>query len=127
MKSTRVDSVTRVLAIKIFEGDGMVSSWMATDNFLLLEKQSHGLLAETKRRLPPPFPPDQKSWDAALKLLLLFFFFFQNPILLRFVGLDRLFGSHYDEYVIEYSDFQTTLDPTVFDYAKSKLVEQLQH
>ncbi len=47
----------------------------------------------------------------------------QNPILLRFVGLDRLFGSHYDEYVIEYSDFQTTVDATVFDYAKSRLTE----
>ncbi len=46
----------------------------------------------------------------------------QNPILLRFVGLDRLFGSHYDEYVIEYSDFQTTVDATVFDYAKSRLI-----
>ncbi len=46
----------------------------------------------------------------------------QNPILFRFVGLDRLFGSHYDEYVIEYSDFETTVDATVFDYAKSEFV-----
>ncbi len=48
--------------------------------------------------------------------------FAQNPILFRFVGLDRLFGSHYDEYVIEYSDFETTVDATVFDYAKSEFV-----
>ncbi|XP_064398726.1 digestive cysteine proteinase 1-like [Halichondria panicea] len=41
----------------------------------------------------------------------------KNPITLRFVGFDRLFNSYYDEYVIEYSDFETTLDATVFDYA----------
>ena len=46
----------------------------------------------------------------------------QAPVLLRFVGYDRLFGSHYDEYDIIYSSF-TALEPnpTVFDLQKSEL------
>ena len=44
-----------------------------------------------------------------------------KPVVLRFVGYDRLFGSHYDEYVIVYSDFDSSApDPNVFEYQKGK-------
>ena len=43
------------------------------------------------------------------------------PVLVHFIGYDRLFGSHYDEYVIIYSDFDNSVpDPKVFDYEKRK-------
>ena len=43
------------------------------------------------------------------------------PVLLRFIGYDRLFGSHYDEYVVIYNTFTPNgVDPAVFDLEKSK-------
>ena len=42
------------------------------------------------------------------------------PVVLRFVGYDRLFGSHYDEYIILYSSFVPNVDSSVFDIEKSK-------
>lgn len=46
-----------------------------------------------------------------------------NPVILHFVGYDRLFGSHYDEYVVEYTTFtSSTPDPSVFDYQESELI-----
>ena len=47
--------------------------------------------------------------------------FTQTPVLLRFRGYDRLFGSHYDEYVIEYSGFSAAINQSVFSYATSEL------
>lgn len=45
----------------------------------------------------------------------------EKPVLLYFLGYDRLFGSHYDEYAIIYTDFNGSApDPEVFDYQKSK-------
>lgn len=44
-----------------------------------------------------------------------------HPVLLHFVGFDRLFGSHYDEYDILYNSFVVGApDPSVFDYASRK-------
>ena len=44
-----------------------------------------------------------------------------KPVVLHFVGFDRLFGSHYDEYDVVYTDFVSSApDPNVFDYHKSK-------
>ena len=44
-------------------------------------------------------------------------------MILHFVGYDRLFGSHYDEYVVEYTTFtSSTPDPSVFDYQESELI-----
>ena len=44
-----------------------------------------------------------------------------KPVVLHFVGFDRLFGSHYDEYDIVYTDFVSSApDPSVFDYQTSK-------
>ena len=40
------------------------------------------------------------------------------PVVLHFVGYDRLFGSHYDEYVILYKTFVPGVDPSVFDIEK---------
>ena len=42
------------------------------------------------------------------------------PVVLYFVGYDRLFGSHYDEYVILYSTFAPGVDPSVFDIEKGE-------
>ena len=40
----------------------------------------------------------------------------QAPILLEFVGYDRLFGSHYDKYIIQYSTFISgPLPSSIFD------------
>lgn len=39
----------------------------------------------------------------------------QYPVLLTFIGYDRLLGSHYDEYTIVYQDFSTEVNPSVFD------------
>ena len=45
------------------------------------------------------------------------------PVLVHFIGYDRLFGSHYDEYVIIYSQFDSGVpDPKVFDYEKREFV-----
>ena len=39
-----------------------------------------------------------------------------SPVSLYFLGYDRIFGSHYDEYTITYSSFTaTTPDPSVFE------------
>ena len=44
-----------------------------------------------------------------------------QPVVLHFVGYDRVFGSHYDEYDIVYTDFSATApDPSVFEYQESK-------
>lgn len=42
------------------------------------------------------------------------------PVVLHFVGYDRLFGSHYDEYIILYSSFVPNVDSSAFDIEKSK-------
>ena len=43
------------------------------------------------------------------------------PLVLHFVGYDRLFGSHYDEYDVIYSTFSSTApDPSVFEFQESK-------
>ena len=43
------------------------------------------------------------------------------PVSLTFVGYDRLFGSHYDKYVIMYSDFSTDPpEPSTFDVPNGK-------
>ena len=43
------------------------------------------------------------------------------PVSLTFVGYDRLFGSHYDKYVITYSDFSTDPpEPSTFDVPNGK-------
>ena len=44
------------------------------------------------------------------------------PVVFRFVGFDDLFGSHFDEYVLEYNTVDTNVDPSVFDVYKSKSV-----
>ncbi len=45
------------------------------------------------------------------------------PVMLHFVGYDRLFGSHYDEYIVEYDSFMPRLEnETVFDLEQSELV-----
>ena len=45
----------------------------------------------------------------------------QYPILLHFIGYDNLFGSHYDEYVVEYNTFSPSApDPDVFKFQDSK-------
>ena len=36
-------------------------------------------------------------------------------MLLSFIGFDRLFGSHYDQYVIVYETFSKSIDPSVFN------------
>ena len=44
-----------------------------------------------------------------------------QPVVLHFIGYDRLFGSHYDEYDVVYSDFIASApDPSVFDYQNRK-------
>ena len=44
-----------------------------------------------------------------------------NPVVLHFIGYDRLFGSHYDEYDVVYTTFKSgSPDPTVFDIQDSK-------
>jgi len=44
------------------------------------------------------------------------------PLLFRFVGYDELFGSHYDEYILEYDMINTSsIDPAVFDIYKGEL------
>jgi len=43
------------------------------------------------------------------------------PVVFHFIGYDDLFGSHYDEYVLEYDLVDTKIDPSVFDIYKSKL------
>jgi len=41
----------------------------------------------------------------------------QYPVILRFVGYDNLFGSHYDEYIVEYNTFTPSApDPDVFKF-----------
>ena len=47
----------------------------------------------------------------------------QFPVFFRFIGYDRLFGSHYDEYIIEYNTFDTQIDSTQFDIEKSKQLQ----
>ena len=43
------------------------------------------------------------------------------PVSLTFVGYDRLFGSHYDKYIITYSDFSTDPpEPSTFDVPDGK-------
>ena len=43
------------------------------------------------------------------------------PLVLHFVGYDRLFGSHYDEYDVIYKTFSSSApDPSVFDFQESK-------
>ena len=42
------------------------------------------------------------------------------PLVFAFIGYDDLFGSHYDEYVIEYDKVETTVDSSVFDIYHSK-------
>ena len=45
----------------------------------------------------------------------------QAPVQLFFLGVDRLLGSHYDEYFIKYNSFMTGIaDPSVFDHEQSK-------
>ena len=42
-----------------------------------------------------------------------------QPVVLHFIGYDRLFGSHYDEYDIVYTEFIASApDPSVFEYQK---------
>ena len=50
----------------------------------------------------------------------------QFPVFFRFVGYDRLFGSHYDEYIIEYNTFSSdNVDTSPFDVVKSELLTYL--
>lgn len=43
------------------------------------------------------------------------------PVLLHFIGYDRLFGSHYDEYIVMYDTFTVGVkDESVFDLEQSK-------
>lgn len=42
------------------------------------------------------------------------------PVIFRFIGYDDLFGSHFDEYILEYDSVDTSVDPSVFDIYKSK-------
>ena len=44
----------------------------------------------------------------------------QNPVMFFFVGYDDLFGSHYDEYVIEYDTVETTMNSSAFDIYQCK-------
>ena len=44
-----------------------------------------------------------------------------NPVVLHFIGYDRLFGSHYDEYDVVYTTFKSgSPDPSVFEIQDSK-------
>ena len=44
-----------------------------------------------------------------------------QPLVLHFIGYDRLFGSHYDEYDIIYTQFNSNVpNPKVFEYQKGK-------
>lgn len=46
-----------------------------------------------------------------------------TPYSLSFVGYDRLFGSHYDEYIIMYTEFSPTKpNPTKFKVPDGKVV-----
>ena len=46
-----------------------------------------------------------------------------KPLMLYFLGYDRLFGSHYDEYVIQYSAFTLDIsDSTIFSIPDGKCV-----
>ena len=42
-------------------------------------------------------------------------------VALSFLGYDNLFGSHYDEYALEYFKIDTTFDSSVFDIYQCKL------
>ena len=39
----------------------------------------------------------------------------QAPVVFSFLGFDRLFGSHYDQYAIVYQDFSVGVNASVFD------------
>ena len=49
----------------------------------------------------------------------------QFPVFFRFVGYDRLFGSHYDEYIVEYNTFSSDVDASKFDVVSSKYLSVL--
>ena len=55
------------------------------------------------------------------------------PVVFSFIGYDNLFGSHYDEYVFEYDEVDTNVDPSVFDIYQSEcsytqcITERLPH
>ena len=44
------------------------------------------------------------------------------PAVFSFTGYDTLFGSHYDEYVIEYDTIKTSFDESVFNIYQCKCV-----
>jgi len=48
-----------------------------------------------------------------------------TPVAFTFIGYDNLFGSHYDEYVIEYDSIKTSFDPSVFNIYQSKYTNHL--
>lgn len=49
--------------------------------------------------------------------------FLQAPTYLSFTGFDRLLGSHYDEYIIEYQTFKPSInDSSVFDVDESSCI-----
>lgn len=41
------------------------------------------------------------------------------PVVFAFIGYDNLFGSHYDEYAIEYDSIETSVDSSVFNIYRS--------
>ncbi len=43
-------------------------------------------------------------------------------MLLSFTGFDRLLGSHYDQYVIQYSSFKASADASSFDVNASSCI-----
>ena len=43
-----------------------------------------------------------------------------SPMAFFFVGYDTLFGSHYDEYLLEYDKVETTVNSSAFDVYKCK-------
>ncbi len=44
-------------------------------------------------------------------------------MLLRFIGFDRLIGSHYDEYIIEYLKFNDTIDSSSFNVSVDNCID----
>lgn len=44
------------------------------------------------------------------------------PLVLTFTGLDRLFGSHYDQYIIQYDSFKKGVDSSSFDVDADKCI-----
>lgn len=44
-----------------------------------------------------------------------------KPVMLYFLGYDRMFGSHYDEYVIQYNSFTEDIsDGSIFNVPDGK-------